>query len=422
MLKKSWKNKKKIEEENKKEIEIKIQSGIKTKIKNKIEIKSEIKNENEIKKEEANKKELEIKKEKSLFKSVKEQYLFYLNLLIKDETNVDLLKLYLEFLQKNENNLEKEGIPHERFESELNYYSIFFEKEYLNIYSKKFISEKDKFKKLLIDYRSNIESGTLNKLQEDEELKKERRTFNQPIFYNLKGLLYFNCYITIYDDILEQSDENKKKLNNKLYILEEIIKKDIIDKFDKPEVLIPLIVYIIFSEPKENFDFFLNSVCSKTLEDEELKNKSISFQYKFINSEGEKHLISDKTCYFNPNELCLENLKSEYEICEKYNYEYLIKNPPLQLEIDKIREFIKATLESNVFKDVFKLLTGRENYHNIFNKNMISEFANNIYFLPFKLSSAVAFHDRLSLATFIPTMKKKYLSIHQILNMIKKLF
>ena len=211
---------------------------------------------------------------------------------------------------------------------------------------------------------------------------------------------------------MEQSDENKEKLNNKLYILEKKKKKYIIGKFDKPEVLIPLIAFIIFSEPKEIFDFFLNSICSKTLEDEELKNKSISFQYKFINSEGKKHLISDKTCYFNPNELCLENLKSENEICEKYNYEYLIKNPPLQLEIDKIREFIKVTLESNVFKDVFKLLTGRENYHNIFNKNMISEFANNIYFLPFKLFSAVAFHDRLSLATFIPTMKKKmYINI-----------
>lgn len=427
------KQKIKMEQENKKEMEIKIQSEIKTKIKNKNEIKSEIKNENEIKKEEANKRELEIQKEKSLYKSVKEEYLFYLNLLIKDETNVDLLKLYLEFLQKNENNLEKEGIPHETFESELNYYSIFFEEEYLNgLYSKKFISEKEKFKKLLIDYRDNIKSKTLNKLQEDEELKKERRTFNQPIFYNLKGSLYFNCYITIYDDISGQSDKNKEKLNNKLYILEEIIKKHIIDKFDNPEVLIPLTVYIIFSEPKENCDFFLNSICSKTLTDEELIAESEILNFDFINNKNKnqnqnkkqntKHLIMDETCYFNPNELCLENLKSENEICEKYNYNYLIKNPPLQLQIDKIREFIKVTLESNVFKDVFKLLTGRENYQNIFNNNMISEFVDNIYFLPFKLSSAVAFHDRLSLATFIPTMKKKYILIHQILNLIKKLF
>ena len=220
------KQKIKIEQENKKEMEIKIQSEIKTKIKNKSEIKSEIKNENEIKKEEANKKELEIQKEKSLFKSVREQYLFYLNLLIKDETNVDLLKHYLTFLENNENNLKKEGIPHETFESELNYYSIFFEKEYLNkLYNTKFISEKEKFKKLLKNYRDNITSGTLNKLQEDEELKKERRTFNQPIFYNLKESLYFNCYITIYDDIFEQGEINKEKLNNKLYILEEIIKK-----------------------------------------------------------------------------------------------------------------------------------------------------------------------------------------------------
>ena len=174
-------------------------------------------------------------------------------------------------------------------------------------------------------------------------------------------------------------------------------------------------VYIIFSEPKENCDFFLNSICSKTLTDEELIAESEILNFDFINNKNQnqnkkqntKHLIMDETCYFNPNELCLENLKSENEICEKYNYNYLIKNPPLQLQIDKIREFIKVTLESNVFKDFFKLLIGRENYHNIFNKNMISEFVDNIYFLPFKLSSAVAFHDRLSLATFIPTMKKK---------------
>ena len=164
--------------------------------------------------------------------------------------------------------------------------------------------------------------------------------------------------------------------------------------------------FIIFSEPKENFDFFLNSICSKTLEDEELQKKSISFQYKFINTNDEKFVLSDEICYFNPNELCLENLKSENEKCEKYNYDYLIKNPPLELKIDKIREFIKFTLKSNVFKGAFEWLTGRKNYENIFNYNMISEFVDNIYFLPFKLSSVVAFHDRLSLATFIPTMKK----------------
>ena len=72
----------------------------------------------------------EIKKIK-IFNTIKEEYMFYLKLLIRDETNVDLLNKYLSFLQKGENEeyLEKEGMPHEKFYDELKYYSIFFEKE-----------------------------------------------------------------------------------------------------------------------------------------------------------------------------------------------------------------------------------------------------------------------------------------------------
>ena len=63
-----------------------------------------------------------------LFKSIKEEYMFYINLLIKDETNIDLLLKYLTFLQKNKKELEKENLLHEKFYDELNYYSVFFEK------------------------------------------------------------------------------------------------------------------------------------------------------------------------------------------------------------------------------------------------------------------------------------------------------
>ena len=75
------------------------------------------------------KKYLDIPEILILFKSIKEEYMFYLNLLIKDETNPDLLLRYLFFLKDNENNLEKENLLHEKFKNELEYYSIFFEKD-----------------------------------------------------------------------------------------------------------------------------------------------------------------------------------------------------------------------------------------------------------------------------------------------------
>ena len=62
------------------------------------------------------------------FGSIKEEYIFYLNLLIQDETNIELLEKYLIFLKKNEDFLEKENIQHEKFHNELKYYSVFLKK------------------------------------------------------------------------------------------------------------------------------------------------------------------------------------------------------------------------------------------------------------------------------------------------------
>ena len=90
----------------------------------------------------------------------------------------------------------------------------------------------------------------------------------------------------------------------------------------------------------------------------------------------------------------------------------MIKYPPLNLKINKIKEFISITLKSKVFEEAFKYLTEIENYETIFNDNMISEFINNIKFLPIKFNSIAAFHDRLNIVTVISTMKK-YLNVRE---------
>jgi hypothetical protein len=84
----------------------------------------------------------------------------------------------------------------------------------------------------------------------------------------------------------------------------------------------------------------------------------------------------------------------------------MIKYPPLNLKINKIKDFISITLKSKVFEEAFEYLTGKKNYKNIFNDNIISEFIENIKFLPIKFNSIVAFHDRLNIVTVISTMKK----------------
>ena len=99
---------------------------------------------------------IEIKK----FKSIKEEYMFYLKLLINDETNIKLLKKYLLFLKKNETMLEKEELPYEKFYDELRYYSVFFEKKELKEnFGCDFESEKIKLINLLECYSSSISNN-----------------------------------------------------------------------------------------------------------------------------------------------------------------------------------------------------------------------------------------------------------------------
>ena len=94
--------------------------------------------------------------------------MFYLNLLIKDETNTDLLKKYLAFLRDNETKLEKENLPHEPFLKELEYYSIFFEKNELNeLFGYSFETEKNKMIKLLQTYSLNIKNNTFKDFQKN---------------------------------------------------------------------------------------------------------------------------------------------------------------------------------------------------------------------------------------------------------------
>ena len=119
-------------------------------------------------------------------------------------------------------------------------------------------------------------------------------------------------------------------------------------------------------------------------------------------------LIKGKEVFEEPNELCLENINNnKYKQSEKYNYEYLIKNPPLELNINKIKNHLEVTLKSNVFKELYKYLYGYDNYQTIFDDEIISEFINKIIFLPVNFSGTSSFHDCFSLSTFIFTMKKE---------------
>ena len=94
-----------------------------------------------------------------------EEYLYYIKLLIKNNTEKALITKYLYFLKYLEDNDLKINYPHESFIDELKYYlPLFEEKELEDLKSQLFISEKSKFIDLLEQF-SNIKKDELDKFQ-----------------------------------------------------------------------------------------------------------------------------------------------------------------------------------------------------------------------------------------------------------------
>ena len=173
---------------------------------------------------------------------------------------------------------------HEKFIDELNYYSIFFEKEELKkLFDYEIISEKDKLIKLLSEYSLNIKNKSLDKFIKIIKEENIFRNFNQPICYNSKEIIYYRCKEMIIEDILyriNKKGNEEQKLENKKYIIKKILEKDLIDKFDSIDKLLPLISLIYYSEEKSIFDFYINIINSKKFSNIILNEKVEKFDYE----------------------------------------------------------------------------------------------------------------------------------------------
>ena len=213
------------------------------------------------------------KEKTKLFESIKEEYIYYLNLIIKDETNPDLLLYYLSFLKNNEKNLENLNLPHEKFKDELEYYSIFFEKDKLyELFEYTKESEKIKMINLLKDYSNSIRNKTFKVFQNKIIKEYKRRYFNQPISFEFNELIYYDCNTYIYNDIIDYKNK-EKNLEDKSYMIEVILRSKIIENCEQTLLLIPLI-YLILQPERGNIQVLLNIIESKNLSKEE-SNKNL---------------------------------------------------------------------------------------------------------------------------------------------------
>ena len=269
-------------------------------------------------------------------KDLKEKYFLYLKLLIRDNTNTNLIKEYLSFSQKNQKLLSSNL----DYKEELNYYMVCLTKNDLQrLKEGKVNSEKDNlinFLKKLYKVQNFMDINNIK----SEEIKGfgNHSFFNQPIefknkelfFYKLKMHLYYLIQKMGLDDYSAKfgfmKDFIKKILDNNIFNNNEIAKND---------EIINLLIYSIINIRKDNQKIY----------------------YDFLDLvEGKK---------------------------ENDDYNKRAKKMKSEIKPDDIKNFLNSILKSKTIKELISFLFG-DKYSSIFTNEYIEAFINIYIFLVYQ--------------------------------------
>ena len=335
-------------------------------------------------------------------------YIKIIKLLILDNSNEKLVEIYLLFLYLYEKilmkNFSKQKI--EQYKSEVKYYYPCFSKlDYKNLFNLQKNSEEDIVFEFLED-AANIKNyhyqdpNFKNLVEKAKQLLNEIPDFNQLIeldnlnkelkWHKIKIMIgtAFNSFPLIPDN---QSKIEKLKNGVKALTYKNLLKdKDIINNKDK------LYCALVLSNSSKDSEFCANLLLSKKLNNYDISK--IENQNKDIKS---------------PENICLENMSEsfkyvEYELEERYNFNYLIEN--YVSNQNEIKKFLKIILVKNVFKEAYKILFGDDNYK-LSNKRYLEELIDKrLKFAPIKPLGFSALSDKMSLNIYITAKKREIIN------------
>ena len=354
----------------------------------------------------------EIKKKIS-FKNIFEQYIYYLRLLIRDNTNKILVKNYLNFLEKNETELSNMTNNLEKFKDEVEYYKIIFTKEE---YKKYFglIKEKSE-KENLIEFMNKF----INIKNKDEFINMgqnlkhiaEYPYFNQSIIDDNEELMYFKNKLIIYSALFKTNDDEYIYNNNYpslKKIFELILKYNYLDNNNITKDLHKfnlLISLIISPENDENNKYILNLLSSNKSNDkdiQEIQNYWSKNSSQIKSKIGSINDCKEKLCKNNVFDYLDGIIKIISTKEDLYNYEFLLNEKINEINLGKIKSFLKIIFKGDMFKSIFRLLYNDDDLNIILQNSFIDDYIDNHLFLvPYKSDKYCGITDRFSCNSYI---------------------
>ena len=376
-------------------------------------------------------KKLEIKKIEvsQIFDPKKEyEYIQLLEMVIKDNTNEELVIQYLKHLKNKAINFPEK----ESFQNEYEHYKKLFDNEKLksNQFDEKGLLEKDNFISLLNEIK-DLDIKNKDKIEKIKTKVKNEleniQLFYQPIDLTNKELYWYRNILVIYF-ALDKIFNSKEKIQIKLlYLMIEnikiIINRDIFNKdyiLNNVELLTSILIIIIFPQVKNLTEFNLNIIESadpKYNYLEELnKNKMKSFRLNskdiryYYETDGKIKILE------NPSSACISNFilninnGMQLDTIELNNYNNMIKEFNNIFDFEKLSEFLSIVISSRVFKEAFKILYPEYYKFPFENKSDTLKFLKQYFhFVPLKNYTA-AITERFSLEIFfILKIRKVYI-------------
>ena len=348
------------------------------------------------------------------FKDKIDEYLHYIKLLIRDNTNKYLLKDYLQFLEKNHTELSKK-INMENYKDEVEFYKVCFnKKEYMeNFGLNKESSEKENLINFLKQIKDSKDIDQFIGMIANIKSMVEYPYFNQPIDGKNEELFFFKTKLILYNEFSSidyKAKENYKLFSSQKKIIEEILKNKYLENANiskNYDIIFLLIALIVCPEDDdESIKYNLNLLNSFKSENEikeiktELernKNSDLLLNFKEINDYPEKICKNNLIAYLNQE--IKPNINKTSDL---YIFDDKLEEKSKEIDLCKIKNFLKEILKKKMFKNIFSILYKEEDLKIVNQDSFIDDYIDNhLYLVPYKSKNFSGLTDRFSCNSYI---------------------
>jgi len=367
-------------------------------------------------------------------KKIMAKYIEIIELMLLNNTNKKITKLYLDFIKNNENFINIFKLNN--YKDELKKYKILFTKDEINKIEREYktIGEKENYVNFLIYLSTEKDDNKI--YSKANELYNKIYYFNYPIEFSNQELFYYKLFalliIAIHDNNRGEDWRKEQYISNKRKIAKIIIdnnilyNRKIIYNEDKMNILTTLIIFEQLNEQGESINFkrllqtekasfetlkkFVNDNNIGIMQNKTIDNEG-NFVIKGINGSPKNIIV------VNINDVCLNILKDKdldltFTPYKCNTLDSLLKDHPLSKYIGRIKSFLIKIIYSKSYNDIIKQLF--PDYSTFLlgdNLKTLEKFINQrLKFYPYKIFDISGVTDKFSCYSYISILEFQYLA------------